>query len=97
MLDIHNFAMTHNLRLNPTKCKEMHLIFLHNANCPINPIIIGGNVIECDNTDKILGFITDKDLKWNSHVEYTLLRKPVKSYNYLLRVLRTAGCAKPTS
>ena len=25
--DIHNFAMTHNLRLNPTKCKEMHLNF----------------------------------------------------------------------
>ena len=57
--DIHNFAMIHNLRLNQTKCKEMHLIFLHNANCPINPIIIGGNVIECVNTYmyKILAFI----------------------------------------
>lgn len=64
--DIHNFAMTHNMRLNPTKCKEMHIIFLHNANCLINPIIIGGDVTECVNTCKILGVIMDKDLKWNS-------------------------------
>ena len=25
--DIHNFAMTHNMRLNPAKCKDMHIIF----------------------------------------------------------------------
>ena len=65
--DIHNFAIAHNMRLNPTKCKEMHINFLCNSNCLINPIIIGGNVIECVNICKILGVITDNDLKWNCH------------------------------
>ena len=54
--DIHNFAIAHNMRLNPTKCKEMHINFLRNSNCLINPIIIGGNVIKRANSCKILGF-----------------------------------------
>ncbi|KAL9961061.1 hypothetical protein ACROYT_G029941 [Oculina patagonica] len=69
--DIHNFAETHNMRLNPAKCKEMRINFLHNTNCLINPIVLGDNVIECVNTYKILGVIMDKDLKWNCHIDYT--------------------------
>ena len=61
--DIHSFALSRNMRLNPTKCKEMHINFLYNANCFINPLIIGGDVIKCVNTYKILGVIVDKDLK----------------------------------
>ena len=61
--DIHNFAIAHNMRLHPTKCKEMHINFLRNSNCLINPIIIGGNVIKRANTYKILGVIMDNDLK----------------------------------
>ena len=53
--DIHSFAMTHNRRLNPMKCKEMHI----NFNCLINPIIVG-NAIERVNTYKILAVIMDK-------------------------------------
>ena len=34
--DGHNFATARNTRLNPTKCKEIHI----NSNCLINPIII---------------------------------------------------------
>ena len=48
--DIHNFAIAHNTRLNPTKCKEMHINFLRDSNCLINPIIISGNVIKRANT-----------------------------------------------
>ena len=63
--DIHSFAMTYNIRLNPSKCKEMYINFLHNANRLIVPIIIVGNVIQCVNTYKILRVIMDEDLKWN--------------------------------
>ena len=84
--DIHNFAIAHNMRLNPTKCKEMRINFLRNSNCLINPIIIGGNVIERVNTYKILGVIMDNDLKWNCHVDY-IVKKACKKL-YSLGVLR---------
>ena len=57
--DIHNFAIAYNMRLNPTKCKEIHINFLCNSNCLINPIVIGGNVIDCVNTYKILRVIME--------------------------------------
>ena len=76
------------MRLNPTKCKEMHINFLCNSNCLINPIIIGGNVLERVNTYKILGVITENDLKWNCHVDYVIKTACKKLYS--LRVLRRA-------
>ena len=76
------------MRLNPTKCKEMHIHFLCNSNCLINPIIIGGNVLERVNTYKILGVITENDLKWNCHVDYVIKTACKKLYS--LRVLRRA-------
>ena len=91
--DIHNFAIAHNMRLNPTKCKEMHINFLRNSNCLINPIIIGGNVIKRANTYKILGVIMDNDLKWNCHVDY-IIKKACKKL-YSLRVLRRARVSQP--
>ena len=90
--DIHQFAKSHNMRLNPAKCKEMRINFLHNNNCLINPIILGADVIECVNTYKILGVIMDKDLKWNSHVEH-ITKKACKKL-YALRVLRRAGVSQ---
>ena len=90
--DIHNFAATHNRRLNPVKCKEMRINFLHNSNCLINPIILGEDVIECVNKYKILGVIIDKDLKWNSHIEY--ITEKVCKKLYSLRVLRRAGVSQ---
>ena len=91
--DIHNFAIAHNMRLNPTKCKEMHINFLRNSNCLINPIIIGGNVIKRANTYKILGVIMDNDLKWNCHVDY-IIKKACKKL-YSLRILRRARVSQP--
>ena len=91
--DIHNFAIAHNMRLNPTKCKEMYINFLRNSNCLINPIIIGGNVIKRVNTYEILGVIMDNDLKWISHVDY-MIKKACKKL-YSLRVLRRARVSQP--
>ena len=76
------------MRLNPTKCKEMHINFLRNSNCLINQIIIGGKVIKRVNTYKILGVIMDNDLKWNCHVDYIIKKARKKLYS--LRVLRRA-------
>ena len=67
--DVHNFAVAHNMKLNPIKCKEMFINFLHNSNFLLKPIIIGDNVIECVTSYKILGVFMDSDLKWNNHVE----------------------------
>ena len=90
--DIHKFAIAHNMRLNPTKCKEMHINFLRNSNCLINPIIIGGTVIKSVNTYKILGVILHNDLKRNSHVDY--IKKACKKL-YSLRVLPRARVCQP--
>ena len=86
--NIHYFAIAHNMNLNPTKCKEMHINFLRNSNCLINPILIGDNAIQCASTYKILGVIIDSDLKWNCHVDY-IIKKACKRLNSL-RVLRRA-------
>ena len=74
----------------------MHSNFLHNAKCLINPIIIGGNVIECVNTYMILWVVMDK-LKTLSGIAMssTLLRKHVTKL-YSLRALRRAGVCQAT-
>ena len=82
--DIHNFAIADNMRLNPTKCKVMHINFLRNSNCLINPIIVGGNVIKSVNSYKILGVIMDNDLKWNSHVDYIIKKACKKLYSLIV-------------
>ena len=87
--DIHNFAIADNMRLSPTKCKVMHINFLRNSNCLINPIIVGGNVIKSVNSYKILGVIMDNDLKWNSHVDYIIKKACKKLYSLIVRRVPT--------
>jgi hypothetical protein len=41
VMDIHEFASSHNMKLNPRKCKEMFINFMHNHNILVNPIIMG--------------------------------------------------------
>lgn len=86
--DIQNFAIAHNMSLNPTKCKEMHINFLCNSNCLINPILIGSNAIQCVSTYKILGVIIDSNLKWNCHVDYIIKKACKRLYSH--RVLHRA-------
>ena len=80
------------MNLNPVKCKEMFVNFVHNSNVLLNPIIIGYNVIEQVKSYKTLGVILSNDLKWNSHVDY-IVKKTCKKL-YSLRVLRRAGVSK---
>ena len=87
--DIHEFANEHNMKLNPKKCKEMLINFLHNPNFLLRPIQIGNNTIERVITYKSLGVILSSDLKWNPHIEYIVKKANKKLYP--LRVLRRAG------
>ena len=43
--DIYEFASSHNMKLNPGKCKEMFINFMHDHNILVNPIIIGNKQI----------------------------------------------------
>ena len=87
--DIHNFAMEHNMKLNPTKCKEMFIKFLRTLDFLIRPLQMGNHVIKQVKTYKILGVIMSYDLKWECHVDY-IFKKAGKKLNSV-RVLRRAG------
>ncbi|KXJ18376.1 RNA-directed DNA polymerase from mobile element jockey [Exaiptasia diaphana] len=64
------FSSSHNMKLNPLKCKEMLINFMNNPNFAIRPINIGDIVIDCVTSCKILGVYLDYNLKWNSHIDY---------------------------
>ena len=87
--DIHNFSVAHNMKLNPTKCKEMLINILHNDNLVLRTIIIAHNTIECVTKYKILGVVMNNKLTWNDHVDYIMKKSSKKLY--FLGVLQRAG------
>ena len=50
------------MKLNPPKCKQMVLNFMHNHNFSLNPIWLGNDVIETVRVYKLLGIILSHDL-----------------------------------
>ena len=68
--DIHEFASNHNMKLNPGKCKEMFINFMHDHNILVNPIVLGNKEIECVANYKLLGVYLNEDLSWNTHIDY---------------------------
>ena len=86
---IHNFAVTHNMKLNPGKCKEMVINFMKNPNFLLGPIVVGSTMIQRVKFYKLLGVFIDDDLKWSTHVDY-IYRKACKRL-YSLRLLGRAG------
>ena len=82
--DIHNFSIDHNMKLNPKKCKEMLINFLHNDNFNIRPITLGNNTVECVTTYKLLGIVISNDLKWIEHIDY-ISKKASKNLYFPLR------------
>jgi hypothetical protein len=53
--DIHSFAEVNNMKLNPGKCKEMIVNFLHFNASVLQPIIIGATRVESVSSFKLLG------------------------------------------
>ena len=86
---IHNFAVTHNMKLNPGECKEMVINFMKNPNFLLGPIVVGSTMIQRVKFYKLLGVFIDDDLKWSTHVDY-IYKKACKRL-YSLRLLRRAG------
>ena len=60
---IHDFALTHNMKLNPTKCKEMVINFMNNQNFHLTPIVVGNTMIQRVTSNKSLGVFIDDDFK----------------------------------
>ena len=89
--DIHEFASTHNMKLNPGKCKEMFINFMHDHNILVNPIVLGNKEIECVANYKLLGVYLNEDLSWNTHIDY-IFKKACKRL-YSLRILKKTGVA----
>ena len=86
---IQDYAVTHNMKLNPRKCKEMVINFMNNPNFLINPIVIGDTTVQRVASYKLLGVSIDDDLKWNTHVDH-IYKKACKRL-YSLRLLKKAG------
>ena len=78
--DIHIFAISHNIKLNPAKCKEMFINSLHISNSSLNPTVMGNNIIERVKNYRILGVIMNNELKWNNNVDFSVNDIWNKSY-----------------
>ena len=89
--DIHQFLAEHHTKLNPKKCKEMLIKFMHNFNFSLRPIVIGNNIVERVNTYKLLSVIISDGLKWTHHIEY--ISKKASKRLYSLKILRRVGVA----
>ena len=77
------------MKLNPSKCKEMLINFMTKHNFIVNPIVIGGNLIERVKAYKLMGVYIGNDLKWTHHVENIVKNGNKRLYS--LRVLKQCG------
>ena len=85
--------LSHNMKLNAAKCKEMFINFRPNSNSSLNHIVIGSNVIEqVENYKIFIGVIMNNELKWNNHVDFFVKKAGKKLYS--LRILCRAGVAQ---
>ena len=89
--DIHSFAEVNNIKLNPAKCKDMIVNFLHFNASVLQPIIIGATRVESVSSFKLLGVYVTNDLTWSVHCEYII--KKSNRRLYALRKLKRSGVA----
>ena len=61
------------MRLNPLKCNEMFIDFLHYP----PPLQLSGSEIERVHTYKLLGVYITDNLCWSTHCEYIRAQTPV--------------------
>jgi len=82
---IYNFSSDHNMSLNPKKCKEVLVNFMHNHNLVLSGIILGNNVVERVPICKLLGVYIIS----NYHINYIFKKTSKRLFSS--RVLRKAG------
>ena len=67
--EIHEYCISHRMKLNPKKCKKMVVNFIANPSTVIRPTCTENQAVETVKTYKLLGVTIREDLKWNSHVD----------------------------
>ena len=87
--DICTYASEHGMRLNPVKCKEMFIDFLHYKPHHPPPLQLSGSEIERVHTYKLLGVYVTDNLCWSKHCEYIVQR--ARKRLYALRCLKKSG------
>ena len=87
--DVPEFAGNNNMQLNPVKCKEMRVNFLHYNSCELQPIVTGGTYIEEETSFKLLGVYISNDFSWAAHCEYVV--KKANRRLYAIRQLKKCG------
>ena len=78
--DICTYASEHGMRLNPVKCKEMFIDFLHYKPHHPPPLQLSGSEIERVHTYKLLGVYVTDNLCWSTHCEYIVQRARKRLY-----------------
>ena len=87
--DVQSFSSDNNMKLNPLKCKEMFIDFLHYNSCELQPIVTNGTFIERVKSFKLLGVFISDDLTWAAHCDFVI--KKANRRLYALRQLKKAG------
>ena len=70
--DIQSFAEMNNMELNPGKCKNMIVNFLHYITSVLEPIVIGATHVETVSSFKLLDVYITSDLTWSVHCEHII-------------------------
>ena len=87
--EIESYAILNNIRLNPSKCKELSVDFLRYNSCSWHPFAVGGAIIERVSCFKLLGVYNSEDLSWASDCDSIIKRANRRLY--ALRVLKNCG------
>ncbi|KAI8492567.1 hypothetical protein Bbelb_296080 [Branchiostoma belcheri] len=65
--ELSTWSDKNNMKLNPGKCKTVHVCFCRNPSPP-PPLSINGHVLEVVKSAKCLGITFQSDLRWDTHV-----------------------------
>ena len=72
--EIEPYAISNNMNLSFSKCKELFVGFLRCNSCSWHPIAVGGALIERVSCFKLLGAYISEDLSWASHCDSSIKR-----------------------
>ena len=86
-----DWSVTNQLKLNPTKCQALQICFMRDPP-PHLDLKIGHSLLAFVSTAKVLGVWLQKDLKWDTQVDY--MNKNANKRLFMLRFLKRFGFNK---
>lgn len=84
--DVQEFASNERMQLNPVKCKEMRVSFLHCNSCELQPI---ATYIKEVTSFKLHSVYISNDFSWAAHCKYLL--KKANRCLHAIRQLKKRG------